>query len=195
MVKKDGVMVREALRPTLFVPMTGAAEAKRNVLPDPANPKLLNGDFEEGVDENGFVSGWYYQRLAELVEDSDAPSGTHFVEFKNDVPGQLSHLMQGFAIDGRKVPRVKFSVSFSCENVRPGPRPQDLPAAWITFYDSEREELNTVMIGQLHGTQRWQHLHREIRVPQGTRESIVRVGLFGATGTARFDNVTVQAQR
>ena len=36
--KTDGKMVSEALQPTLFVPMTGEAEAGREVLPDPAKP-------------------------------------------------------------------------------------------------------------------------------------------------------------
>jgi len=46
MTKRDGKLVREPLRPTLFVPMTGTAEASRQQLPDPANPQLANGDFE-----------------------------------------------------------------------------------------------------------------------------------------------------
>ncbi len=44
--KTDGKMVSEALQPTLFVPMTGKAEASREVLPDPANPTITNGGFE-----------------------------------------------------------------------------------------------------------------------------------------------------
>ena len=38
--KIDGKMVAEALQPTLFVPMTGKAEAGREVLPDPAKPTI-----------------------------------------------------------------------------------------------------------------------------------------------------------
>ena len=69
MEKQNGEMVRKSLRPTLFVPMTGKAEDQRRVLPDPTNPQLLNGDFEEGLDEEGFVKGWYYQRELDWVED------------------------------------------------------------------------------------------------------------------------------
>ena len=58
MEKKDGEMVRKALRPTLFVPMTGTAEDNRQVKPDPENPQLINGDFEEGLDDQGFARGW-----------------------------------------------------------------------------------------------------------------------------------------
>ena len=39
-------MVAEALQPTLFVPMTGQAEASREVRPDPTRPSIENGGFE-----------------------------------------------------------------------------------------------------------------------------------------------------
>jgi protein-L-isoaspartate(D-aspartate) O-methyltransferase len=192
MEKKDGEMVRKALRPTLFVPMTGVAEQQRRVLPDPLNPELINGDFEEGVDEKGFVKGWYYQRKLEWKEDANAPSGTHYVEFDNQVPGQLAHVMQAFSIDGEQVPAVKFSVSFECENVGKGPLPQDYPAAVISFYDENRESLGMVLIGPFQGSRRWTHLSQVVRVPRAATQSIVRIGLFGATGIARFDNLTVR---
>ena len=66
MEKQDGKMVRKALRPTLFVPMTGEAEDKREVKPDPENPTLINGNFEEGLNKQGFAKGWYYQRQMTL---------------------------------------------------------------------------------------------------------------------------------
>ncbi|MDG1875197.1 MAG: protein-L-isoaspartate(D-aspartate) O-methyltransferase [Mariniblastus sp.] len=193
MEKKDGKMVRRALRPTLFVPMTGAAEVKRRVLPDPANPSLLNGDFEEGLDENGFAKGWYYQRQLTLEQSDQSPSGKHFVQFKNSVPGQLAQVMQGFSIDGREVSVVKFSVSFACENVVLGPRPKDLPVAAISFYDAERQELGMHLLGPYRGTNSWLTQSRNIRVPHSAREGIVRIGMFGSTGTAKFDNLSVKA--
>jgi protein-L-isoaspartate(D-aspartate) O-methyltransferase len=42
--------------PTLFVPMTGAAEQGRQVLPDPASPTIANGGFEQVVRNAGEVS-------------------------------------------------------------------------------------------------------------------------------------------
>ena len=48
MRKQNGKLVSEALRPTLFVPMTGQAEKDRQVLPDPLHPKVINGNFETG---------------------------------------------------------------------------------------------------------------------------------------------------
>ena len=46
MIKQDGKLVRQPLRPTLFVPMTGTAESSRQRKPDPSNPTVVNGDFQ-----------------------------------------------------------------------------------------------------------------------------------------------------
>jgi protein-L-isoaspartate(D-aspartate) O-methyltransferase len=193
MEKKDGKMVRKALRPTLFVPMTGQAEENRRVLPDPKNPTLRNGDFENGLDENGFANGWYYQRQLTLEKSAEAPSGEHFVQFKNVVPGQLAQVMQGFSIDGREVPQVRFSMSFACEDVVVGPRRNDYPVAAISFFDEDRKELGMHLLGPHKGTKDWLSMGQDIRVPISAREGIVRIGLFGATGTAKFDNLSVKA--
>lgn len=192
--KVNGKLEQQPLRPTLFVPMTGQAEAERRVLPDPTKPTLINPNFEEGLDEEGFVKGWYYQRKLELKDDVLAPSGMYFVQFDNDVPGQLAHLMQGFAIDGREVPIIELTASVACENVLPGPHKDDLPVVAVTFYDELRKDLGSEYIGPLQGTMTWKNVTREIRVPIGTREAIVRIGLFGATGKASFDSISVRAK-
>ena len=192
MRKRNGEMEREMLRPTLFVPMTGRAEDAREVLPDGSNPTLLNPDFEEGVDENGFVNGWYYQRKLEVVEDKLSPGGNFHVKFSNDVPGQPAHVMQGFAIDGRLVSKLRIGGSVRCEDVVSGPHREDLPIIALTFYDKNREMLGTQYFGPFSGTQDWKNYDRTIRIPIACREAILRVGLFGATGSASFDNILVK---
>ena len=94
--KVNGKLEQQPLRPTLFVPMTGQAEAERRVLPDPTKPTLINPNFEEGLDEEGFVKGWYYQRKLELKDDVLAPSGMYYVQFENDIPGQIAPRDAGF---------------------------------------------------------------------------------------------------
>jgi len=191
LVKKDGEMVQQALRPTLFVPMTGEAEDNRKVKPDPANPSLVNASFEEGADERGFAKGWYYQRQMEVVEGL-SPTGKHYVQFENKVPGQHAHVMQGVAIDGRQVPAISFSARISSVNVIQGNGPHDVPVAAITFYNAQRKDLSTTSLGPIVGTTPWTQLTKpQIRVPNATREAIVRIGLFGATGKANFDDVRV----
>lgn len=192
MTKKDGKLEGKALQPTLFVPMTGEAEDKREVLPDPLNPSLLNPDFEEGQDKQGHIQGWYYQRLASLVDAPDAPSGQTYVRFENDLDNQASHVMQGFAIDGRQVKQVRLSGSYRGTNVKVGPDKNQLAQIAITFYDEDRAEVGFGFIGPFRGTKGWSNYSKVIRVPASAREGIVRIGMFGGTGTADFDNIRIE---
>jgi hypothetical protein len=88
--------------------MTGAAEDKRQVQPDPENPQVINGDFELPLNENGFLQGWYYQRLLTLESDPRAPQGRQYITMRNRDAGRMAHVMQGFPIDGRKIQRLDF---------------------------------------------------------------------------------------
>jgi len=76
-----------------------------------------------------------------------------------------------------------------------GPHRNDLPVAAISFFDENRKELGIHLLGPHKGSKDWLSQSREIRVPHTAREGIVRIGLFGATGTARFDNLKVEASR
>ncbi len=74
--KTNGKLVAEALQPTLFVPMTGKAEASRQVRPDPARPTIENGGFERVAGDPPAPSGWHYQRQLKIVTERDAPRGS-----------------------------------------------------------------------------------------------------------------------
>ena len=193
MRKKDGKLEQEALRPTLFVPMTGTAEDKRKIHADPAHPSLVNGDFEEEPPENGYMPGWYYQRGLRWETSQDAPSGEHFVLFKNAAHGQPTNLLQGLALDGRKVKRIRLSAWMKLVDVKQGADRSELPAVTIRFYDLKRALLGTQWIGYYRGTRKWKHETRVMRVPSGAREAIVSIGLFGATGQAAFDKIELEA--
>lgn len=191
MRKKNGKLEREALRPTLFVPMTGTAEANRQVFADPQKPVLLNGDFEEALPDNGFVPGWYYQRELTLKSDN-APHGQSYIAFRSDVAGRPANLLQGVALDGRAVPRIKLSSMIKLEDVQVGLVRDELPGISIRFFDSQRSMLETQFIGPFRGTRDWKEESRAIRVPKESRFAIVAVGLFGATGEVSFDNVRLE---
>ena len=100
--------------------------------------------------------------------------------------------MQGFAINGKVIGKIKLMASVKCDEVLQGTHPEDLPVASITFYDDHRRELGTGFIGPFRGTRDWRNYDNTIRVPENTREALIRIGLFGATGSASFDNVLIQ---
>ncbi len=126
MRKKGDKLEREALRPTLFVPMTGAAEDARKVKADPKNPTIINGDFEETPLKSGDVPGWYYQRGLTWNTDKRSPSGDHFITFNNEVAGSPTTLLQGFAVDGEFVQRLRITASVRTEKVSQGQAKDEL---------------------------------------------------------------------
>jgi protein-L-isoaspartate(D-aspartate) O-methyltransferase len=191
MRKQGGELVSEALRPTLFVPMTGVAEERREVQPDPKNPTAVNGDFEIAPGENGFVPGWYYQRQLTWMTDSRAPSGEHFVVIRNQDPGRAAHLLQGFPIDGQSVGHLELSVWVQHFNTSYPPRSRDFPCLAVTLYDGSRKDLGTSWIGPFQGTSNWERHQDRFRVPPTAREGILRIGLFGATGQIAFDDIQI----
>ncbi len=233
LTKVDGALVRQPLQATLFVPMTGAAEAERKRQPDGSQPEVVNGDFEsppptgdpetipaeESSEPSGplvrrgpvpgeggpdgaagkqrlpdSVVGWYYGRQVTPMF-GDAYEGKGFARFQNDTPNLSAHLLQGIPLDGRAVTTVRLSGAIRTQGVLSGSGSDTLPAIAVSLYDEQRRELGTFLIGPFRGTRSWRTQSRLIRVPPQTREAIVRIGLFGATGIADFDAVKLEAVR
>jgi protein-L-isoaspartate(D-aspartate) O-methyltransferase len=202
MTKIDGKLVGQPLQPTLFVPMTGKAEAARRVKPDPANPGVINGDFELsqgaiGADAEslaGTIAGWYYERQVSLIR-GDAYEGEQFVRFTNATPDLASHLLQGLPLDGRAVTSLRISGAVRTESVQGAGQADGLPAIVINLYDEQRRDLGIFIIGPFKGSRGWKQYNRLVRVPVQSREAIIRIGLFGAVGTADFDAIKVEAVR
>ncbi len=191
--KQNGQLVQEALKPALFVPMTGQAEAARQIHPDPTQPTLVNGDFEESFGDPPEPVGWHYQRQVTWVEDPKAPSGKHYITFRNAHPGRGSQILQGFAVDGRKVRALQVSLWVRGRDIRPGLFRDQLPQLAISFYDEKREPVGEATMGLWRGTFDWQQERSRLSVPPRAREAILRLGLLGAVGEMSVDLVAVQA--
>lgn len=192
-IKKQGQLEAQPLRPTLFVPMTGRAEAGRQIKPDPLNPRIANGSFEELLeDEQGHQepSGWHYQRQMTVVEDAlAARQGTHYAKFQNAEPGRGSHALQGFAVDGRHVSELAFSLHVRGEDLRYGQNRQQYPQLVVTFYDDVRAPIGTQSIGPWLGSFDWLHQTSRVPVPLKAREAIIHLGLLGGVGELWVDDL------
>jgi protein-L-isoaspartate(D-aspartate) O-methyltransferase len=191
--KENGKLVSEALRPTLFVPMTGTAESLRKVKPDPLHPTLVNGSFEETetVDNVVVPKGWHYVRQAEVMSDSLAPDGTHYVRFTNVVPGRGSQMLQAFAIDGTKIPALDVKLRAKGTSIRPGQSPGEMAYVVVTFYDENQRTLAERAVGPFRDTFDWQDEHGIIRIPPKAVHAILRIGLLGGVGEFCVDNISV----
>jgi protein-L-isoaspartate(D-aspartate) O-methyltransferase len=193
LTKTKGKMVSESLLATLFVPMTGKAESGRKVLPDPLRPTLENGGFESVAGDPPAPTGWHYQRQLDLISGKDAPQGENYITFKNTTPGRGSQALQGFAVDGRKVVKLQFSMWVRGRDIRPGQSAKQLPVLAINFYDENRLPAGDTVVGSWRGTFDWQSETRPVNVPPKAREAILRIGLLGAVGEISFDDIQMKA--
>jgi protein-L-isoaspartate(D-aspartate) O-methyltransferase len=190
--KTGGKLVAQSLQPTLFVPMTGKAEANRLVRPDPARPAIENGGFESVTGEPPRPVGWHYQRQLKIVDDRGAPEGQRYVTFSNALPGRNSHALQGFAVDGRRVAQLQLSALVRGKDLHSGQTPQQVPAIVISFYDENRAMVGEASLGPWRGTFDWQAEVKRINVPPKAREAILRIGLLGAVGEISFDQIELK---
>jgi protein-L-isoaspartate(D-aspartate) O-methyltransferase len=191
--KKDGKLERQALRPTLFVPMTGAAEENRDVQPDPTNPQVVNGGFEVELEDSGEPAGWHYQRQLTLVREMEtSPEGERYITLSNSEPGRGARALQGFAIDPRQVAGLEMSVRVRGKDLRPGQDPRQLPVLAITFYDESRRPLVTHGLGPWVGTFDWRRDMVRIIPPVAAREAILRIDMMGGVGEIAIDDVQLQ---
>jgi len=191
--KQRGKLVTEALRPTLFVPMTGTAEAQRRIQPDPAKPEVRNGDFEQVMGDPPAPAGWHYQRQLELITDGSGPSGKSFVTFTNSVPGRGCQALQGMAVDGRKVKQLEITLKVRGRELRPGQNRRQMPLLAICFYDENRAFLGEGIVGPWRGTFDWQTETTHVAVPPRAREAVLRIGLLGALGELSVDDIQLKA--
>ena len=95
-------------------------------------------------------------------------------------------------IDGQVVSLVRLGAMVRTEDVRRGTSKEDLPVLALTLYDEERKELGSVWLGPYRGTSEWKRSSRLVPIPPATREAILRIGLFGATGIADFDEISIK---
>lgn len=192
--KKDGKLTNTKLISTLFVPMTGESEDKRQVKPDPLNPKLLNGGFEEDEDGDGKPDHWHYQRLL-TVDEKDVTEGKKSAFFECELPGRIGQALQASAIDGSKVASLTFDIDYKTEAIVKGDESYEMPAFVVHFYDENRKGIHYESIGPWLGTSGdWRSTSRTIPVPLKAREMIVRVGLNGATGKLWVDGIKMTSK-
>ena len=123
LTKENGKLEIEALRPTLFVPMTGEAEKRRQ---RPARPRQARDPKRRfrGSRRRSGRAGRLALSAATGGHSTDRrhPSGKRYVDFRNDTPGRGCQALQGFAVDGRQVKELQVSLWVRGQEIR--------PAAW-----------------------------------------------------------------
>ncbi|MDR2439545.1 MAG: protein-L-isoaspartate(D-aspartate) O-methyltransferase [Planctomycetaceae bacterium] len=214
--KVNGKLHKERLNQTLFVPMTGEAEEQRTVQPNAQNPVLVGGNFDE-VREDGSPVGWHYARNVEIITVNDAPNGKKIARFinkpekktpaannpdnKNQIPTkpqiavQTVQLLQGFAVDGRVVSKLKIDYWIRGQQIVARRGHVMTPTGIIALYDENRNQIDEILLGSCKGTFTWEKVSREILIKPKTREVVLLIGLPLATGQLDVHNITVERVR
>jgi protein-L-isoaspartate(D-aspartate) O-methyltransferase len=193
MEKKAGKLVRTQLRPTLFVPMTGRSEKERVIQPDPLNPKIFNGSFEQ-MEEAGYASGWHYERQLTFLTEG-GPAGRHCARFENEDRGRLSQALQGLPVDGQRLGSLTFHFTARAKNVSDGANPYERAGLRLYLYDSERRLISEEQVVRVSGTSDWHDVQGTAKLPTTARDAIVQLGLNGATGRLDVDDVRLTVGR
>ena len=193
--KKDGKLTQKKLISTLFVPMTGISEDKRKQKPDPANPRIINGSFEIDENKDGLPDNFHYQRQV-TISSGGAPDGKKYVTVRNTVPGQRAQLLQGMAIDGRRVKRLRITMTVRYSRLGYGTKSYHRPGLHLHFYNGIRKRIGAASIGPFRGSRReWRTITRVVTVSPLAREAVLQVGLNGGTGIFEIDNIKITPVR
>ena len=191
--RRGAELIRETIEPTLFVPMTGAAEESRRVQPDGGRPSVRNGGFEELIEGGRLPAAWYYGRQCEVVSEG-AGQGSRALRFLNSEPGRPAQIFQGFAVDGTKVQRLRVRAKVCSSGVIAGRTPDERPCFAVRFLDADRRRSSTAIVGPWTGDFDWTDVDDRIDVPSWAREGSLMVGMAGATGTFEVDAVGVEGE-
>ncbi len=189
--KRGEELVRETLEPTLFVPMTGAAEASRRVLPDGRRPAIHNGGFEETADGSPHPAAWYYGRQVEIVQGGAGGGGRH-LRLHNTEPGRPAQIFQGLAVDGKAIGRLRVRFAVAGENLAVGRTDDEQPRVVVKFLDERRKRSSVATIGPWTGTFSWRPVEDQVGVPAWAREASLMIGMGGGTGVLEVDDVKVE---
>lgn len=192
--KRDGKLVKEAIEPTMFVPMTGVAlkDVKRgsttggNAIFEGV---LVNGDFEEPSRFADRPEAWFYLRQARVESHDEAPSGRRWLTISNDVPGRHGQALQAIGLDGRQVARLDIDLWVRTADVKQGPSIENQAMVLVTFYDEQQVTIGQAILGPWSDSMPWTRQHGKLNVPRPARLAIVAIGLLGATGEISFDDI------
>jgi len=134
------------------------------------------------------ATSWQQQPRQQLPPGIVRESVTDSKELK------AAQVIQGFAVDGRSVSRLKVEAQIRANNVLPLNPRQQRPSATIQihFYDDDRDMIQPVELAPVARTFEWQKFTAEIPVPKKAREAILFLGLFQMSGTLDMDAVSIR---
>jgi protein-L-isoaspartate(D-aspartate) O-methyltransferase len=189
LTKTNGMMLRESVASTVFVPMSGRAEREREKPRSPTAPTLNNPSFESVLGGSLRPTGWYHQRQIRAMPAGGVPDGGRFALFENRSPGRTAETSQAIGLDGRRCRGLVISGWVKGDGIARGPGERERASIVLAFYNARREMIGAVATGDWEGTFGWRGFEETVEVPTAAREAVLRIGLCGATGSLSVDGL------
>ena len=169
--------------------MTGTAEDKRQVLPDPSHPSIINGTFEEAAKGEEGPRGWHYLRHGELTRG--IRKGSKHSRSRMIFQAVGARPCKPFPLTVARWTNSTFRPGCGSRIRNPARAPTNYrcwPSRFTTRSVRWSDSADSVpgaerQIGSARG---------RIRVPTNAREAIVRIGLLGGVGEVAFDDVQIR---
>lgn len=157
----------------------------------PSPPALE--DFEQVDDSSTLPDGWYNARDARLVDGGVV--GARCLRFENDRHGRPARASRAFGVDGRAFDTMLIGLWVKADSIQAGERLGEEPSMILGFFDEELRPVAQRSMGpwtdRSVGTG-WVRVASRVPVPPGSRDVILTLGLFGATGTLDVDGLTIE---
>jgi hypothetical protein len=172
-------------------PVAAPAEAAGASGAGPTGPVALdlvaNGGFEAG---DPAPSGWTASRGARIA--ADAASGARSLEVVNATGAAWEGANSDpFAVDARRIRSVRLTGQLALDDVRQGATADNAAKVNVAFVlgDGSRRWQSV----RATGTQSWTGFDQTYPVPAGTVSAFASVAVDRAVGTARFDDIALEA--
>jgi hypothetical protein len=156
-------------------------------------PPPPRDDLEVDANEDGVPDGWYNARDV-VIETKGGASGPHFLRFECPRRGRPARLSRAFGVDGRKTQAIILGLWVRQTKIQHGERQGEEPGMMIDFVGNQMRYLRHVAIGPwAHAIgPSWTRVVKRIAIPPSSRDTIISVGLMGATGTMDIDGLSVE---
>ncbi len=189
--KAERMLVSEYARPTQFVPMWVWRNANRSDRIVPIYPVLINGNFEAKA-ASGFIPHWYYDFGVALARDRRSTRWLSGGALPQQTTGAAIDVVARVGADGLRVSRVRLSGFVTTQGVKVAMKWESSPKLSCSSSTRIGTTSDTTGLARSMGDLPWQKVSREIDIPIENREAIVMIGLFGAFGTASFDDLQLE---
>lgn len=115
-------------------------------------------------------------------------------ETKIPAESKTSQIVQGFAVDGKHVSKIRIELTVRGTEIYPVDQTwrKSSGILFVQFYNDEAAMIQSLELANAAGSFEWEKFAMEIFVPKKAKSAIVTLGLFDSTGTLDIDGISIR---